>query len=180
MFYQYVSKNKAKITLILFILLVTGIAVMRYLDSFLTTEMVPNGIVSFELAKESSVSAAMIGSWDIQAKAAAGISLGFDYLFMLFYASFLAMLVLRVNERLLSGPAGKRWNKLLISAPFIAAFFDMIENVALIRLLLGDLQQTWSLMAFYAATIKFTILFIVIVYILFGGVILIFKRKNQV
>ncbi len=179
MFYQYVLKNKVKITLILFVLLVISIAVMRYLDSFLTTEVVPNGIVSFELAKEISVSAAMINSWDAQAKAAAGISLGFDFLFMLLYASFLAMLVLRVNEKILSDSTSKSLKKVLISAPFMAAFFDMIENVALIRLFLGDFHQIWSLTAFYAATIKFTILFIVIVYILFGGVILIFKRKNQ-
>jgi len=178
MFYQYVLKNKARITLILFFLLLITIAVMHYMDRFLTNETVPNGIVSFELAKESTVSARMIASWDLQARAAAGISLGFDYLFMIIYSSFLSVLALRIGDRLFTVPAKNRLNQILITAPFVAAFFDMVENMALIRLFLGDVQQSWSSTAYYAATIKFMILFLVIVYILFAGVTLLFRRKD--
>jgi hypothetical protein len=66
----------------------------------------------------------------------------------------------------------------MILAPFTAAFFDVTENVALIQLMLGDIDQKWSLTAYYAAMIKFGILFLVIGYILIGGMISIFKRKN--
>lgn len=175
---SYLSKNKARITLILFLLLLAGIAVMRYFDSFLITQSSPNGIVSFELAKDSYLSAEMINAWDSRARTAAGMSMGFDFLFLLIYASFLSMLIFIIGERLFVKPNKNVLKNVLILSPFIAAFFDVAENFSLIQLLMGDIEQKWSLTAYYAATIKFGILFFVIGYILVGGVISIFKRNK--
>jgi len=44
-----------------------------------------------------------------------------------------------------------KFGNLLIALIFIAAFFDCIENIALIKLLLGDLEQVWSSIAYYFA-----------------------------
>lgn len=176
MFSRFITDNKNRITFILFILLLAGIALMRYLDSFLITDVCPSGIVSFELAKESHLSAAMINSWDPQAKTAAGMSMGFDFLFLLIYASFLSMLIFTVNSRF-----SANFNSLykwMIAVPFIAAFFDVIENIALVKLLLGDIQQRWSVVAYYSAMIKFGILFLVILYILIGGISGLKKRAS--
>ena len=170
--------NKRKGHYILFILLLIAIVVMRYFDSFLITEISPNGIVSFELAKELSGSKQIINSWDTIAKNAAGLSLGFDFLFLMIYSSFISMLIYNLNKRLFLKTSYHAWQFIIFLIPFIAAFFDIIENIALIKLLLGDLNQIWSSMAFYFALVKFGLLSLGIVYILTGGLILIFIKKK--
>ncbi len=166
-------KNKNRFTIILLVLLLISIGVMRYLDHFLITEISPNGIVSFELAKELSKSIEIINTWNATAKTAAGLSMGFDFLFLLIYASFITWLVYLINDRLFI-----KSKNILILLPFIAAFFDILENMALIKLLLGNLQQKWSSLAYYFAVIKFGLLIVAISYVLVGGFISILRRKT--
>ncbi|MHA1697088.1 MAG: hypothetical protein ACTSUG_17695 [Candidatus Helarchaeota archaeon] len=149
------------------------------MDSFLITEFSPNGIISFELAKELSNSNEIINAWGATAKSAAGLSLGFDFLFLLIYASFISWLVYLINDRLFIKSKNIFFKKVSILLPFIAAFFDVLENMALIKLLLGDLQQIWSSLAYYFAVIKFGLLIVVISYVLVGGLISIFKEKKR-
>ncbi len=164
---------------ILLVLLLISIVVMRYFDGFLITERSPNGIISFELAKESYIVAKMIHEWDATAKIAAGLSMGFDFLFLIIYASFISFLILKINKYLFLNSNEKSLGRVFVGIPFLAAFFDIIENIALIKLLLGDIQSKWSLQAYYAAVIKFGLLIIAIVYILIGGAILIYKRLKK-
>jgi len=163
----------------LLVLLLISIAMMRYLDSFLITERSPNGIVSLELAKESYMANEMILAWDAIAKTAAGLSMGFDFLFLIIYASFISFLILIINKYLFLNSNKRSLGRVFVGLPFLAAFFDIIENIALIKLLLGDVQSKWSLIAYYAAVIKFGLLIIVIVYILIGGVILVYKKLKK-
>jgi len=164
---------------IFLVLLLISIAVMRYFDSFLITERSPNGIVSFELAKESYMANEMILAWDTTAKTAAGLSIGFDFLFLIIYASFISFLILKINKYLFLNRNKKSLERMFLGFPFLAAFFDVIENIALIKLLLGDMQIKWRLIAYYAAVIKFELLIIAIVYVLIGGAILIYKRLKK-
>ena len=69
---------------------------------------------------------------------------------------------------------------MFLRLPFVAAFFDVIENIALIKLLLGDIQRKWSLIAYYFAVIKFGLLFIAIVYIFISGSIFFFRKSQGI
>lgn len=151
---------------------------MRFLDGFLITESTPNGIVSFELAKDLDKSIAMINSWNPVAKTAAGLSMGFDFLFLIIYSFFISLLVFKLNKKFFGAEGNNKLGEIFLIIPFIAAFFDILENITLIKLLLGDLQQQWSSLAYYFATIKFVLLFIAIAYILIGGVVILFKQKR--
>jgi hypothetical protein len=176
--YKKIKKSNV-FFIILFIILLIFIVVMRYLDNFLITENAPNGIISFELAKESNVVLEIIKSWNTTAKFAAGLSVGIDFLFLIVYATFLTLLFLRINKKLLE-KTGKNLSWFILFLPFIAAFFDILENIAMINLLLGNIQLKWSLTAYYAAIIKFGLLLIAIAYIIVGGVLLVLERqKNQ-
>jgi hypothetical protein len=135
----------------------------------LITENAPNGIVSFELAKDISKSESIINSWDEKAKMAAGVSLGFDFLFLLVYSLFIAVVMSRLNNSLWKDKYVYTIGKLLIVAIFIAALFDSIENIALIKIILGDSKQIWSLIAYYFASLKFIIILICIVYIILSS-----------
>jgi len=173
--------KKIKQNHFLFILLtltIISMAVMRYLDSFLINDVSQNGIVSFELAKDISRSTQIMESWDSYSKTAAGISMGFDFLFLIFYSSFLSMLLFKLNDRLFTKTNHKRLSIIIISIPLIAALFDVVENVALIKLLLGDFQQKWTTMAYYFAISKFGLLTLAIAYILVSILVLTIRKKE--
>jgi hypothetical protein len=61
---------------------------------------------------------------------------------------------------------------------FLAALSDMIENVALIKLLLGDLEQKWSSIAYYFAISKFSLLILGLLFIFISSFILILKKSK--
>jgi len=139
---------------------------MRIFDAPLKNEVCTNGIVSFELAKDISVSKNILNSWDDNAKANAGLSLGFDFLFLMVYSSFIALLIYKISIRLQKGKVFYKLGNVFIYLIFIAAFFDIIENIALIKLLKGDLNQIWASTAYYFAMFKFILILICLLYII--------------
>ncbi|NHZ86574.1 MAG: hypothetical protein GWP19_11965, partial [Planctomycetia bacterium] len=60
---------------------------------------------------------------------------------------------------------------------FVAALFDAIENIALIKLLLGSQNGIYSSIAYYFASIKFAIIAIGIIYIIIGLLTLLFHKE---
>jgi hypothetical protein len=143
----------------------------------LTTDAAPYGIVSFELAGSVENAAAILGSWDADAKIRAAFSLGFDFLFMAAYASTIAFgcgMASRVLQQ--SGWPFAGWGNLLAWGVIFAAILDGIENIALIVLLFGTVISPWPEIAAGCAVIKFVWVFIGIVYIIYGGVIHLVER----
>jgi len=180
MIIEYLKGNK-KITknhffILLTIVLFIFIVIMRYLDSYLITDLSPAGIVSFELAKDVFLSKAIINSWDETARTAAGISMGLDFIFLIVYSLFIAVLIQKLNNSIWKNNSIYVLGKILVVAILIAAIFDAIENVALIKLLLGDVNEIWSSTAFYFASLKFILILCCIIYIIINAMILLIKR----
>jgi len=84
----------------------------------------------------------------------------------LIYSTFIALLIYKINNLFRKNFAFYKLGKLLIVAIFFATLLDVVENIALIKLLLGDLRQYWSTVAYYFAFMKFVIVAVCIVYIL--------------
>ena len=78
-------KSQNRLTFILGILTFLLLLSLNMIDSSLKTAEAPNGIVSFELAMDSSSSQKMISSWNSEARLYAALSLGIDYLFLFAY-----------------------------------------------------------------------------------------------
>jgi len=175
----FLKTYKTRITILLLIALILNIIVIKILDTPLKNEVCKNGITSFELAKDLDQTVKILDSWDTKAKISMSLSLGFDFLFLLIYSSFIALLIYNINESLWKKKSFYRFGNLLIVLIFVAAFFDVIENIALMKLLLGDLKQIWSSIAYYSAFIKFTIVLICIIYLLINWVLLIFSKKSK-
>ena len=176
-FYKLSKPAEKKLTIVLLILLPIFIAIMRFFDTPLRSDVAPNGIVSFELAKQLSVSESIINSWDTHARTNAGMSMGLDFLFLIVYASFIAILMHKLNEHVWKSTKIYKLGTLLIWGVLLAALFDAIENIALIKLLLGDLQQTWTSIAFYFASMKFALLILGVLFIVVSWVVKIFRKK---
>lgn len=164
--------NKFAYALLAFLIL----NILAIINAPLVNNNCKGGIITYELAKELATSKTILNSWNDQTKMSVAIGLGFDYLFLLVYASFISLLIFRINEKLWKSRPMYKIGKVLIYLTFVAALFDMIENFALVKLLLGDLKQTWSSVAYYFATSKFVILIVSIAYILLSWIALLLRK----
>ena len=171
------QKTEKKLTFSVFYLLLITIVVMRYFDTYLTNKITSNGIISFELAKTLERSQEILDSWSPLAKVFAGLSLGFDFLFLLIYTLFISILIHNLNDRLWIGKYFYKIGGILIWTMFIAAVFDAIENICLIKLLTGSLNQYWAHGAYYFALAKFLLISISLLYIISNFFILLFKKR---
>jgi len=150
---------------ILFTLTAFSFIVMSILDVPLKNEIASDGIVSFELAGSLQNSIDILNSWDANAKLYAGISLGFDYLFMFVYTLLLYELTKYIVSKL-SNTSSIKIGEFIAIAMLFTGVFDAIENYALIQLYLGNLDQLFSSLAYYSAIVKFALISLGIVYIL--------------
>lgn len=143
----------------------------------LTTEAAPYGVVSFELAGSVENSQNILNSWEADAQIRAAFGLGLDYLFMVVYASTIAFgcgMTARILDR--NGWPFSRLGTLLSWGVILAALLDAIENLALTILIFGTVVSPWPEVARWCAVIKFGLIFIGIVYVIYGGVIALVER----
>ena len=143
----------------------------------LTTTAAPYGVVSFELAGSVEKTDLILSSWDADVQLRAAFGLGLDYLFMAVYASTIALgcgIAAQVLRRT-GWPLGS-WGSLLGWAVILAAILDSIENFALTTLIFGSVDSPWPEIARWCAIFKFTLIFIGIVYVTYGGVVALVVR----
>lgn len=170
------KQSEKKLSIVLLISVFILISAMRYFDAPLKTNICTSGIVSFELAKDLETSIAILNSWDTIAKTSAGMSMGLDFLFLIVYSLFISLLIHKLNKKLWLNSKIYILGNVVIWSVLLAACFDVIENIALIKLLLGDLQQQWSSIAYYFAIIKFTLLAVGLLFILINSILLLVKK----
>jgi len=154
--------------------------IMNILNLPLKNDTTLLGIISFEFAGKISSAQNMIQSWNEVEKNIAGISLGFDYLFLVSYALTICLGCVFVTRSF------SQQNKLLINfgailayAQFVAAILDSIENYALIKILLGSQQEMLAVVAYWCALPKFVIVVIGVGYIVLGLVLYFLIRIDK-
>lgn len=178
--FSFLSLKAQKWAFVIFLVLTILLMVaLQLLGAPLITDAAPLGIVSFELAGELSLAREIIASWGPEGKVYAGLNLGLDYLFIVVYASAIALGCILVAQSMT-----KRITSLVLPGVVLAwsqiaaALLDAIENYALIKVLLGSGQEIWPLIARWSALPKFAIVVLGIFYI-FLGLILCFAVKSQ-
>jgi hypothetical protein len=166
--FEFIPSSARKAFFILFLLLALAcLALFQFvLDPPLRTALAPLGIVSFELAWTVDTVRAIIGSWDYATKVYASFGLGFDFLFMLVYAFALGLGTLMASNRM-----GRRFantGKLLGWGVVLAALLDATENILLFTIMTKGNYPPYALFASLAATFKFLLLFVAIIFSLLG------------
>ncbi len=149
-------------------LAVIAAVVLQVVDRPLKTDAAPQGIVSFELAGSPAQMALILQSWDANARLHAAFSLGFDYLFMLAYASALALAALWAGEG-----AGGWMGRLGVGMAWamgVAGLADAAENGLLWRALLGTAPESYPSWARGAGMLKFAMIGIVLLYVFVASV----------
>ena len=147
-------------------------AVFQLLDRPLRTSAAPNGIVSFELAGSVENARAMIDSWDDRTRLYTALGLGLDYLFMLLYATTIAIACLwSAGVYAMSGWPIAGWGGLVAWGVWLAAALDGVENYSLWQLLKGPVVNPWPGIARWCASIKFALITIAMLYGITGGIV---------
>lgn len=174
--FEFVSTSARKLVFGMFLLLaLVSLALFQFvLDPPLRTALAPLGIVSFELAWTVDTVRAILGSWGYATKVYASFGLGFDFLFMLCYTFALGLGTLMASNRM-----GKRFaniGKWLGWGVVLAALLDATENILLFVIMTKGNNSPYALFASLAATLKFSLIFIGIVFSLLG---LFTPRRNR-
>jgi hypothetical protein len=169
--FQSIAKEsmvKALITLILltFIFMI----MMNWISSPLSNPAAPSGIISYELAGNVDTVQQILASWDLQAKLIASLSLGLDYLFLVVYSTAIGMGCIWALSAFLDGRSFLVTTGVLLAwGQWFAALMDGVENAALIKLLLGDIQSPWPQIAKICAIIKFALIALGLTYVIISG-----------
>jgi hypothetical protein len=146
--------------------------ILQVLGRPLITEAAPAGIVSFELAGNILAAERMLESWGDAGRVYAGLSLGLDYLFLATYAFGIGLGCVLVARSLSQRSRFLTAAGIVLAwAQFGAALLDGLENYALIRVLLGSQHKLWSLLAQLWASLKFLLVVLGLVYVVFGAVL---------
>jgi hypothetical protein len=170
------QSQEKRFTYSLLIVTILVIVIMSSFDRYLTNEIC-GGIIDFEFSKDVETAQKYMDSWGDIGRNAAGLSLGLDFLFPLLYTTFIALLVHKLNVRLWSERSFFKVGLAIIWLQFLAGLFDYVENLGLIKLLLGATEPIWASLAYYFAAAKFLLVFVGIGYILINfGIFLVKKR----
>ena len=176
-FANITPKTEKKLTFSLIYLLLITILTMQYFNSYLVAPTSTMGIIDFELAKTVERSQEILDGWTPMAKTYAGLSLGFDFLFLLIYTLFISLIIHKLNVRVWAYRKPYRIGEILIWSMFITAILDTVENVCLIKLLVGRMSYYWSSVAYFFAMAKFVLIGISIIYIIYNTFLLLTKKS---
>ena len=127
-------------------------------------------ILGFEFASSKARTAQIVSEWGPKGRDAAHLSLLLDYGYMLSYGLFFTLAGLATRDF----ARARGWRRLAVTGsvvPFFAlaaASFDATENVALLLTLAGNGGSFAPPLATICSTIKFTLITIAILYVLWG------------
>lgn len=162
-------------------LLVATLIIMLVLNitgGHLRTGKASAGIISYELAGTEENARNILNSWDSQAKIYAGFNLGFDYLWMIFYSTTIALGLVWTAEAFNITGRPSTAITLLAWGQWLAALLDALENDALLTMLFNEPATPWPQIAFLSAVIKFTLVILGILVVL-GSAILYRLRRPR-
>ena len=160
---------RGKILALLLALTLIAMAVFALTGAPLQTHEAPLGIISWQVAGSVEAAERMLASWDNAARVRAAFGLGFDYLFMVIYATTIALACLWASDELrrrgwplqAKGPA-------LAWGLWLAALLDAIENAAQVIMLFDAVRAPWPQISFVCASLKFSLILLGLLYVIYG------------
>ncbi len=146
----------------------------------LITKDAPCGIISFELAGSVAQAEEILESWNKDTRLHAAFNLGYDFLFIPVYVCTIALgcgivsNTLRKRKRSLSS-----LGSLLAWGVILAGSLDVIENIALVKILYGSVASPWPEIAQWCAISKFGLVIFGLVFIIYGSIVYITASKKS-
>jgi hypothetical protein len=154
--------------------------VLQAVNAPLKTPAAPQGIVSYEFAGTTAAAQGILDSWDVDARAHAGFSLGLDYLYMPIYALTIGLACAWAARGL---GRRMRWlgslGRALAFGLGLAALLDATENYALTTMLFSAAADPWPAVARWCATGKFALIITGLFCVLIGFVLWLMTRRSR-
>lgn len=157
--------------LISLVFLIVMILVMRYQGKSLVTPASPLGILDLEFARTAEKLQQLKLFWNPQDLS---INIYLDFLFIIAYVWFLAMVSTEISRRSGWERAGKWATSLAIAA----GLFDVLENFLMIMIYQGRFDTSLLNLVFVLAVLKFALALAVIFFIL-AAIPFILAKKHR-
>jgi hypothetical protein len=148
-----------------FMILVT--LVMNIISQPLITPATPNGILSLQLAGSIPVAEAILASWPEKEKMTAVIVVMVDFIYVAAYSLTFFLFTSWAKDRFqLLSAFMTNLGTVVTWGIFGAAVMDVIDNIALLVLLMGNFSAVWITTNLMSNYIKFLLISIAMLYIL--------------
>ena len=179
MWSNLVSHPRRGLQVLGFFILVLGVGALA-LPSLGRMDMRGVSILDLEFISTGAGAQKQVNQLGPDGVDAAKTSLYLDFPMLITYAIALsaacAVLASRAAERGSAGLAAA--GRIIVWAAPVAAALDAIENVSLLRVLGGHVDQPWPALVFGAASVKFALLAVVVVYLVVGLAITLRRRET--
>ena len=159
------QQNYKKLFWFIFALFLPTFVGMSIVDAFLKTPVTPYGIISFEFCGFTLSCQSALESWKNSGQLFAMLSLGLDYLFLVLYPALIATGLVLMTSKLTGTLTAI--NKMVIFSCVVISLCDAIENYALIQIILSQAENSNGMIAAIFASIKFALLGIAVLWLLF-------------
>lgn len=169
-------KQPSRQKLIIAVILLLGvILVMRYQGAALIMPDTPSGILALEFANTSEKLSVILKLWSIDA---AKVNIWLDFIFIIVYTRFfllaLSIAVIQWKYKIVA-----RIGNWLMVAAWIAAAFDVMENVLMLVSLTNRYSQLSLQATAYFASVKFLIVLLILLYLLVSLLANLFSSKTK-
>jgi hypothetical protein len=168
-----------------FLILAVGtiimLVVMGKTGATLKTPTTPHGILNLEFASNSDTVNGILQVWQKTTSTdnikAATINTLLDFIFLIFYSLFLNNLcnIIAVKLSGLLAVAGK----IIAYGVLVAGVLDMIENTGMLLSLNGHMNDETAIITCVAASIKWLLVIVTLLYVIVGGLIALFKNNKS-
>ncbi len=151
-------------------LTVAMLMVMNMVNAPLVNAAAPSGIISLQMAGSGAAAEAILSSWSGAARLWAAFGLGLDFLFIVSFVACFSMGAAVAGKALQTAkwPLGAI-APLLMAGMGVAGGCDAIENLAHLTMLVNTPTEGLARLANGCAMLKFGLLGVALVYILWGA-----------
>ncbi len=148
---------------------------MRYQGAALIMPDTPSGILALEFANTSEKLSLILSLWPIDA---AKVNIWLDFIFIIVYTHFF-LLTLSIAANQWKHKILIRIGKWLMVSAWIAAVFDVMENIIMLASLARHYTEISLQATVYFASIKFLIVILILLYLLVSLLTNLFSPKTN-
>jgi hypothetical protein len=176
------NEQRRVIFIIGFVMTIAVMISLNISGKALSTPEVPSGIITYEFAADEDDVRDIFHSWaehepePSQYKVIAGFNLGLDFLYLPAYSTTIAMGILWITRSLFKRRSIILAAVLLAWGQWVAAVLDIVENVALYKMLLDGPTGSLPQVASICALIKFILVGVGLAYVVVTSLLWLIRR----
>lgn len=172
-----------------FYLLLTGTAIMMIVmfcsGHLLNTTQTPRGIICLELANTHQKVQHTLAAWKSSSTSGADLiaiaknNTGLDFIFLFFYALFLFTCCIHLAQSLPNKKIFSKTSYVMAACALAAGILDIFENIGMLKSLNGNGSEWIAAATAFVSYIKWSLVFLVILFIAAGLIYQNIFRKKQ-